>query len=758
MRGTHGVRVSHARNQRTFTRFARPVGVLAAVLALLGTALVVLSSAAANADPGAGNLGICHATNSNSNPYVSESPNINATGLHGGHIGHTGPIWNPGLKAAGIAWGDIIPPFTYTNTSGKVVNFPGQNWTAEGQAILNNGCGIPTTVTPQDPSVTQSSCAGGTPSAPKLTFASTPGVRYSPSVGGPYAAGQTVVVTATTTSVAYWFQAPLPKGWTLLGPSSATFSVTFAAAPLCTIAPVTPSFTQAGCAAGAVVPPVLTLPGAPAGVSYKASGPAASNTTVTVTATITDPATNQFTAATLPAGWHYVSPTEATYDVVFATDPDCSSGKTSLLPAAPTPTQSTCVAGAPSVPTLGQPADGGGISYTASPAGPYSAGDTVTITATIDEPGKYEFVDGTLPSGWTFVNASTVTYTVQFTTPTCPAAVTPLAPTITQSSCVVGAPSNPTLTLRTTTGLDYTADKVAPFSPGQTVTVTATITDAAKYAFGPLPVGWAAHGPNEAQYVVTFDPAPACGGGAGPVTVVPQDPAITQSVCVAGVPTAPTLDAATEPPGISYRLSPTSGYAAGGTATVTATLTDPAAYAFGALPHGWTLDAGGTSATFTVTFAAAPTCSDVGGVEVVSARPSFTDPTCRNGQPTEPSYRLPGRAGVTYYVDGTATPAGTHTATPGSTITVKVRPPAGVDLAGGRDTFTHTFADQPECSGVGGEVTGPPAPGPNSGPTEPLAETGTPIRPLLITGGLSLLVGGALLALMLAVGHRRRAL
>jgi hypothetical protein len=76
---------------------------------------------------------ICHRTNANTNPYVINQPDAN--GDVSGHAGHTGPVWNPTLKAQHIKWGDIIPPFTFNGGS-----FPGLNWTPEGQAIYQNDC------------------------------------------------------------------------------------------------------------------------------------------------------------------------------------------------------------------------------------------------------------------------------------------------------------------------------------------------------------------------------------------------------------------------------------------------------------------------------------------------------------------------------------------------------------------------------------------------------------------------------------------
>lgn len=83
---------------------------------------------------------ICHATNSETNPYVSESVDASAidaskTANPSNHMNHTGPIWAPGDKAAGITWGDIIP--AVSGVTG------GLNNTTTGLAILANGCAVP---------------------------------------------------------------------------------------------------------------------------------------------------------------------------------------------------------------------------------------------------------------------------------------------------------------------------------------------------------------------------------------------------------------------------------------------------------------------------------------------------------------------------------------------------------------------------------------------------------------------------------------
>lgn len=82
--------------------------------------------AAANDNNGGDNnphnqVTLCHATGQ-AGSFVEIT--VNANGSVSGHSNHAK---------------DIIPPFTY-NDNGTNKNFPGQNWTTEGQAIFNNHC------------------------------------------------------------------------------------------------------------------------------------------------------------------------------------------------------------------------------------------------------------------------------------------------------------------------------------------------------------------------------------------------------------------------------------------------------------------------------------------------------------------------------------------------------------------------------------------------------------------------------------------
>ncbi len=115
------------------------LGVAAA--AALAASTWVVAAPSASGDP-APNVTICHRTNSNTNPYVQITVDESAVdGLGGGsdHLGaHTGPVWDPTLKAQHIKWGDIIPPFDVNNDPRPdptlIANWP------EGQDIFDNGC------------------------------------------------------------------------------------------------------------------------------------------------------------------------------------------------------------------------------------------------------------------------------------------------------------------------------------------------------------------------------------------------------------------------------------------------------------------------------------------------------------------------------------------------------------------------------------------------------------------------------------------
>ncbi len=89
-------------------------------IAATALAPVAIGAVVSPALAGGGQVTICHATSSATNPFVVIHPASPAV-LHAHQKHHDGA--------------DIVPPFSY-----KGVDYPGQNWTAEGRAISENGC------------------------------------------------------------------------------------------------------------------------------------------------------------------------------------------------------------------------------------------------------------------------------------------------------------------------------------------------------------------------------------------------------------------------------------------------------------------------------------------------------------------------------------------------------------------------------------------------------------------------------------------
>jgi hypothetical protein len=76
---------------------------------------------------------LCHATSSQTNPYVVITTDDDGV-LGAGHSSGNGHDSHGG---------DIIPPFGYTDNKGDSQSYPGKNWDGQGQAILANGCEPP---------------------------------------------------------------------------------------------------------------------------------------------------------------------------------------------------------------------------------------------------------------------------------------------------------------------------------------------------------------------------------------------------------------------------------------------------------------------------------------------------------------------------------------------------------------------------------------------------------------------------------------
>jgi len=83
---------------------------------------------------------LCHATASQTNPYVVITTDDDGV-LGAGHSGGNGHDSHGG---------DIIPPFDYVDNKGDAKSYPGLNWDGAGQSILANGCEPPPPPCPDD--------------------------------------------------------------------------------------------------------------------------------------------------------------------------------------------------------------------------------------------------------------------------------------------------------------------------------------------------------------------------------------------------------------------------------------------------------------------------------------------------------------------------------------------------------------------------------------------------------------------------------
>ena len=169
-----------------------------------------------------------------------------------------------------------------------------------------------------------------------------------------------------------------------------------------------------------------------------------------------------------------------------------------------------------------------------------------------------------------------------------------------------------------------------------------------------LPSGWDRVSDSKATYNVVFDAGFACG--------VPENPSLTQSICptTGTTPVPPTLTFPTTD-GVVYTAAPNGPYKGGDVVVVTATA-QPGHQFDTTAPAGWTILDSMTE-TYTVTFDAAPSCSQ-------PVTPTFSDDQCVGNTPSSATYTIPNTPGIDYYVDSVLTQAGTYTATDGSTIKV----------------------------------------------------------------------------------------
>ncbi len=330
---------------------------LATALSLIA-AMFMLGAPTASATPSQ-SVVICHATNSQSNPYTRNRVNTSSVEEEGnrflnGHGDHTGPVWFDGIKEK---WGDIIPAFSYTNPrTGKVTDYPGYNLD-KGAEILANGCkGVSEVIVDFD--LSGSECqVGEAGDFATLTVTnlqnSTESIDFT--LDGPGSAirfGEGLLPGSSE-------QFTIPKSefgtWVLsVDGQEATKSVTLTSrgCPVDLVPPVTPdapTFVEATCTAldGAEV----QVPKNTDAITYKQSGTPAPGATVTVKATAND-------------GYTIVEGATTEWVHTYKTVAELNCPPPAAVPAAvtqPTFTNATCAAPASMV----IPANTSQITYTA---------------------------------------------------------------------------------------------------------------------------------------------------------------------------------------------------------------------------------------------------------------------------------------------------------------------------------------------------------------------------------------------------------
>ena len=135
-----------------------------------------------------------------------------------------------------------------------------------------------------------------------------------------------------------------------------------------------------------------------------------------------------------------------------------------------------------------------GISYSVDADPPYAPGQTVAVTATLEDAGV-AWPDQ-LPAGWTATSDTTATYTHTFDDVTC-TPVLPVDPAVVEGSCANGVVTASSVQFEATPGLVYSVEPPGPYDPAAEtdVVVTATVLDG--YAWegsDAAPAGFAGRG------------------------------------------------------------------------------------------------------------------------------------------------------------------------------------------------------------------------------------------------------------------------
>jgi len=125
-------------------------GLLGLLLVLIGVVGLTLTAAPANASESQKEP-VCHATASDSNPYALVTVARDSI-VNGGH------------GVDGVNAGDLIPPFDYNFNGGAVEHYAGQNWNADADKLMSQGCtALNTVLTPVLPVAPVETCTAAAP-------------------------------------------------------------------------------------------------------------------------------------------------------------------------------------------------------------------------------------------------------------------------------------------------------------------------------------------------------------------------------------------------------------------------------------------------------------------------------------------------------------------------------------------------------------------------------------------------------------------
>ena len=320
-------------------------------------------------------------------------------------------------------------------------------------------------------------------------------------------------------------------------------------------------------------------------------------------------------------------------------------------------------------------------------AGPHdlAAGASVTIDAVAD-------------TGYTVTGTHSWTFTL--TNPDASKCLVPAAPTLDSSACsttTAGSHTTGHYTIpATTSGVRYTLGDGTPLTGGTSYDVTAFPSTVEIVAV--LATGYSVPSGTQLTWTFHYDSPGSCF-----FTAIVVQPTVTQAHCDTtqpGVTTGGsyTLNAVT---GLDYRVTlngSTTTVKGGGTfSTTPGDVVDVVAIA----ESGYQLS--GAITGFPVTFTAAATCL----VPVISAPPTYIDPVCdahHLGAQTQGSYTLVATEHISYQVSVNkgayvSVAAGSHDASPGDVVVIKVVPDTGyvVEPVPAADTLTFTFTSPGDC-------------------------------------------------------------